>query len=127
MVTTFVHGPPETRLYRADCLPMRRRRTLLTAVIAATALALPAAASAATVTVTGDAGQPLPLTAAGTAIRNMSPVVTPAFTAGEKRYAISVVGPDGVTAASIGTSCIGVAYASAENVKFLGNGTYTVS
>jgi hypothetical protein len=100
---------------------------LITALTAATTLVLPAAAQAASATITGDTGQPLALSPTVTQIRNMSPVVTPAFESTEKRYAIGIVGPDGKAAASTGTTCIGVGFASGENVKYLGNGDYTVA
>ena len=99
-------------------------KTLSTlAVTLTTALALPASAGAASATVTGDNGETIALPVQ---IRNMSPVVVPAFSAEEKRYTIRILGPDGSTEASLGLRCAATSATDPQNVSYLGNGTYTV-
>jgi hypothetical protein len=110
---------------------MNHRRMLVTAALtAATALTLPAAAGAATATVTGDDGQGIALSpSAPTQIRNLSPVViVGADPATETKYSIQVTGPDGLTVANVGAYCLNAtSYTDPEKVKYLGNGTYTVT
>lgn len=109
----------------------QRRMLVAAAVIAASALTLPAAASAATASVTGDNAQPIALSStAPTQIRNISPVIivgTDPTT--ETKYSIQVTGPDGVTVANIGAYCLNTTSYNGdpEKVKYLGNGTYTVT
>jgi len=103
--------------------PLCRRAALLS--IVGVALAAPApAAFAATTTVTGDGGTPVTLGGAVT-LRQMKPDVVFTFAADEKRYAASVLAPNGA-AASTGTSCVNVSSNFPERVKYLGNGAYTV-
>jgi hypothetical protein len=100
-------------------------RRLGLALPVALLFALPApAAFGATATVTSDGGTPVSLGGPVT-IRQMKPDVVFAFAPDEKRYAASVVAPNGA-AASTGISCIGVNANGPERVKYLGNGAYTV-
>ena len=106
---------------------MSARHTAFLATALTAALGFPGAALAATATVTGDAGQALALGATATSIRNMSPSVTPVFDAADRRYSLTVTGPDGYSA-TLGAACAPVAGATdvAQAVKYAGNGTYTV-
>lgn len=105
---------------------MTFRRLLPVALAAALPALAPTAAHAAGAAVSADDGTPVALGAGPVSIRNMSPSVTLSFGPDEKRYAVSVTGPGGASAAS-GTSCLGVGLASAERVAYQGNGTYTVT
>lgn len=106
---------------------MTFRRLLPPVALAAAAVPLlPASALAAGAAVTADDGTPVALGGAPVTVRNMSPEVTLSFTEAEKRYAVTVTGPDGAAAAP-GTSCIGTGFASPERVAYRGNGTYTVA
>lgn len=107
-----------------------RRMLVAAALTAASALTAPGVAGAATASVTGDDAQPIALSStAPTQIRNISPVIivgTDPST--EARYSIQVTGPDGVTVANIGAYCLSAtSYTDPEKVKYLGNGTYTVT
>jgi hypothetical protein len=99
----------------------RKSRLAVTAMTAGL-LALPAGAQAITVSVTGDDGVPQALN--GQTIRNMSPQVAFGIQAGEQSYAFSVVGPNGVVAAS---STCSTATSSPRTVSYLGNGVYTLN
>jgi hypothetical protein len=95
-------------------------------VIAGISLLLPASAAAGTVTVTNDARQPTPLTAGSSLqIRQMAPVVSPAFSASEQRYTLVVTGPDGKSA-GVDAVCVRTDAAGPTNVAYAGNGTYAV-
>ena len=85
-------------------------------------LAAAAPASAATPSITGDDGASVPLTS-GMTLRHMSPDVTFALASGEY-YSARLVGPGGA-AASFGTGGC-TSSASAERLKYQGNGTYTL-
>jgi hypothetical protein len=84
------------------------------------------AAHAAAVTVTGDAGNPVPLAqGAPAAIRNMSPTVGIGFPSTEGRFSATVTGPDGVAVASPLTCFL---YSNWTRITdFRGNGNYTVT
>ncbi len=98
-----------------------RSRGLFIASLALVAVAVgPGAAAAATVSVTGDDGNPIP--AAGAAIRYLNPDVFFAPASGE-RYGFAVFGPAGQQAAA-GLTCSAVA--EKNQVRYFGNGTYTV-
>lgn len=92
------------------------------ALVLGLALTAPAAADAATATITNDSGQPTPL-GAPTTIRNMSPVFELAFAESERRYALTINGPDG--AATVSRACTSVAQYDPERVPYRGNGRYT--
>ena len=106
---------------------MGSRTTFAAAVLCAAMLALPAVAGAATVTATNDAGQPVQLSE-GTplSVRQMAPVVTPSFTASEKRYTLRITGPDGKSA-SLGIVCGATSNTQpADKITYAGNGNYAI-
>jgi hypothetical protein len=101
--------------------PRRRRAALAAGALAAVA-AWPAAASAVTPAVTGDDGNPVAITP-GLAIRNMNATVSFGLATGEAYINATVVGPDGVQAASPLNCTSG----TSRLVDYRGNGAYTVT
>lgn len=104
-------------------------RILAAAAVVAGLLA-PASASAATVTITGDDGNPAPLTAGVPAgIRNINVQVNVAVPAGEgASWKWSVVGPAGTTATSIATDqCWTSIRQDSGRIVSQGNGAYTLT
>lgn len=101
-----------------------RLRTLLLTL--AVLVVLPSSSAfAVTATITGDAGEPLALGGAGPTLRNIAPNFTFAFAADEKRYSFSVQGPAGQEAAAP-LACGTTDFPRAEEIYYVGNGTYTV-
>ena len=98
--------------------------TASAALLAATGAAT---AGAANVTVTGEDGNPLPLSPTGTAtVRTLAPVVDVAQPPGGGRYAVTVTDPAGNVAATP-TACEDPARATRDSFPYRGNGLYTVS
>lgn len=93
-----------------------------------TALGTASAAQAAAVTVTGDDGNPVPLTQNVPAgIRNMSPSVGVGFApTQDTRYSVSYSGPDGVAVATA-VNCFTTKVPVNRSLDYRGNGTYTVT
>ena len=106
---------------------MRFRLPLAALASAILLLTLPAAAGAVSVTVTNDAGQPAPLAEGSTlSIRNMAPVIAPAFGADEKRFTLEITDPAG-SVDPMSASCASTANTDATRaVRYSRNGTYTL-
>jgi hypothetical protein len=98
----------------------------LLAAVAVLVLVPASTALAATATITGDAGEAVPLTGAGPTIRNIAPALTFAFAPEDARYSFSVTGPAG-DAAAAPLSCNTPEFATPQEVQYRGNGVYTVS
>jgi hypothetical protein len=95
---------------------------IISAAIAAGAIAPAAANAAVTVSVTGDDGNPVAL--GGTLnIRNMSPKLTTA--SGADNYSLTVTGPNGAKVADV--SCRSTPLTTPWFVDYVGNGVYTVT
>jgi hypothetical protein len=101
------------------------KKTVLTTLGGALAasLAIPSLGYAATPQITGDAGTPVAVTP-GLVIRNMKVDLSVALTAPEGLVTATVVGPDGIAAATAQTC---TTPSSARAVDYRGNGVYTVS
>jgi hypothetical protein len=104
-----------------------RRGTVAAATSLLCVLAGASATHAATVTVTGDDGNPVPLSAAGPAsIRQMDAKVGVAFATNNNGYfSLAVTGPDGVAVATPMTCYSQDSYS--RYATFRGNGAYTVT
>jgi hypothetical protein len=100
-----------------------RALLVVSAAIAATAIAPAGASAAVSVTVTGDDGNPIALSGALN-IRNMSAKLG-INALSTDRWGISVTGPNGAVAAS-DTGCLSGPLAS-KFVDYVGNGAYTVN
>jgi hypothetical protein len=110
-------------------MPAHRPAQLALATASAALLAATGAATAgaANVTVTGDDGNPLPLSPTATAtIRTIAPVVDVAQPPGAGRYAVTVTDPAG-NAAAAPTACEEPTRATRTGFPYRGNGVYTVS
>lgn len=100
-----------------------RLRTLILTV--GVLVAAPCSTSfAITATITGDAGEAVPL-GAGPTVRNIAPNLTFGFAPDEPRYGFSVVGPAGEDAAAP-LACNTTEFPRSEEIWYVGNGTYTV-
>jgi hypothetical protein len=101
------------------------RKIVLSAVggVCAASLGVPSLGFAATPLITGDAGTPIPVTP-GLVVRNMDVDLSVGLTAPEGLVTATVVGPDGVAAATAQTC---TTPSSARAVDYRGNGVYTVS
>jgi hypothetical protein len=108
---------------------MKSGGKLLATLIVAAGLIAPATASASiTVTLTGDDGNPAPLSpAAPPTIRNMAPhtAVQVANESGVKSWTYSVTAPDG--GAAVAGYCWSSAINDDERVAYRGNGAYTLT
>jgi hypothetical protein len=105
-------------------MKMRKMAMTAAATTIAAALAVPAVAPAASVTITGDDGNPVPLTpGAAASLRQMKTDVGVTLTGTEKRYTVTTAGPAGP--ASTGYTCFSIP--TTDRMNYQGNGTYTVT